>query len=191
MIAKKGFKNTHNTAIHAQWHRKLKATFLRVTSKLFLGHNKHSKFPVLNTNFFGQRQWASKWNNSLAHEEKPLVQKEAQKKINMWGNRTFMPFLIESQQKLPVPGHKQSLDLPISWHYCLRPIPAPENRTFFLWRIAATDKFSPNLVENFWPFVYRSSFSLRTESNYWWSFLEKKRNFPRFRVVENLFCPLN
>lgn len=52
---KKGFKNTHNTAIHAQWHRKLKATFLRVTSKLFLSHNKHSKFPVLNTNFFGQK----------------------------------------------------------------------------------------------------------------------------------------
>ena len=37
--------------------------------------------PVLDTNFFDTRQWATtcKWNKSLAHEDKPLVQKSPEK----------------------------------------------------------------------------------------------------------------
>ena len=40
--------------------------------------------PVLDTNFLTLgNEWATtwKWNNSLAHEDKPLVQKSLEKKI--------------------------------------------------------------------------------------------------------------
>lgn len=53
--------------------------------------------PCLSTlTILDTRQWASMWTKSLAHKDKPLVQKE------MWDTEISWP-LITSKQKLSVP----------------------------------------------------------------------------------------
>ena len=79
------------------------------------------------------------WNKSLAHKDKPLVQKE------MWDTEISWP-LITSKQKLSVP--MANADLLISERCCLR-IHKFIHSSFFLQWIEAIGMFCSHLVENF------------------------------------------
>ena len=95
---------------------------------------------LLTLTILDTRQWASMWNKSLAHKDKPLVQKK-----KMWDTEISWP-LITSKQKLSVP--MANADLLISERCCLR-IHKFIHRSFFLQWIGAVGMFCSNLVENF------------------------------------------